>query len=156
MLSGEPGIGKTTLLRWSEQAATGFTHLTVRGAPADTMLGFAGLLQVVRPLSGHLESLPAGHAALLRGACALGPPPEVVDRLGVQVALLLLLAAAAEQAPVLVSVDDVQWLDVESRDAVLFAARRLDSDAVGSSSLYALGSRATTRSWPRRDFPSCG
>jgi DNA-binding CsgD family transcriptional regulator len=131
MLSGEPGIGKTTLLRWSEQAATGFTHLTVRGAPADTTLGFAGLLQVVRPLSGHLESLPAGHAALLRGACALGPPPEVVDRLGVQVALLLLLAAAAEQAPVLVSVDDVQWLDVESRDALLFAARRLDSDAVG-------------------------
>jgi hypothetical protein len=54
-----------------------------------------------------------------------------VDRLGVQVALLLLLAAAAEQAPVLVSVDDVQWLDVESRDALLFAARRLDSDAVG-------------------------
>jgi DNA-binding CsgD family transcriptional regulator len=130
LLSGEPGMGKTTLLEWSNEVADDFIRLAVRGAPADATLGFAGLLQVVRPLSGHLESLSAGQAELLRGVCALGEPPQVVDRLGVHVAVLLLLATAAEQSPVLVGVDDVQWLDVESRDALLFAARRLDSDAV--------------------------
>ena len=129
MLSGEPGMGKTTLLQWSGEVADAFIRLAVRGAPADATLGFAGLLQVVRPLSGHLEGLSAGQAELLRGVCALGEPPQVVDRLGVHVAVLLLLATAAEQTPVLVTVDDVQWLDVESRDALLFAARRLDSDA---------------------------
>jgi len=130
MLSGEPGTGKTTLLRWAEETADGFTRLSVCGAPADAALGFAGLLQVVRPLSGHLERLPAEHATLLRGVCALARPPDVVDRLGVHVAVLLLLATVAEQVPVLVTVDDVQWLDVESRDALMFASRRLDSDAV--------------------------
>jgi DNA-binding CsgD family transcriptional regulator len=130
MLSGEPGAGKTTLLQWSGESAGSFIRLTVRGAPADATLGFAGLLQIVRPLSGHLESLPAGHATLLRGVCALGQPPDVIDRLGVHVAVLLLLATVAEQTPVLVTVDDVQWLDVESRDALMFTARRLDSDAV--------------------------
>jgi DNA-binding CsgD family transcriptional regulator len=130
MLSGEPGMGKTTLLGWSRDAADGFTRIAVRGASADATFGFAGLLQIVRPLQGHLESLPAGHTGLLRGVCALGPPPDAADRLGVHVAVLLLLASAAEQAPVLVTIDDVQWLDVESRDAMLFAARHLDSDAV--------------------------
>jgi DNA-binding CsgD family transcriptional regulator len=130
MLTGEPGMGKTTLLQWSGEAAGDFIRLAVRGAPADATLGFAGLLQVVRPLSDYLEGLPTGQATLLRGVCALARPPEVVDRLGIHVAVLLLLATAAEHAPVLVTVDDVQWLDVESRDALLFAARRLDSDAV--------------------------
>jgi DNA-binding CsgD family transcriptional regulator len=130
MLTGEPGMGKTALLEWSRAAAEGFTPVAVRGAPADGTLGFAGLLQVVRPLAEHLETLPAGPAAMLRGVCGLGPAPEAVDRLGINVATLLLLAAVAEREPVLVMVDDVQWLDVESRDALLFAARRLDSDAV--------------------------
>jgi DNA-binding CsgD family transcriptional regulator len=141
MLAGEPGIGKTLLLEWGRAAAEGFTRLAVRGAPADATLGFAGLLQVVRPLSGQLEKLPAGQAAALRGVCGLGPPAEVVDRLGINVAALLLLAAAAEQGPVLVTVDDVQWLDIESRDALLFAARRLDSDAVAM--LFAARARET-------------
>ena len=130
LLSGEAGSGKTVLLHRAQAEAAGFTRLSLGGARADAVLGFAGLLQVVRPLSDHLDALTAGQAATLRGVCSLAPSPEVVDRLGVQVAVLLLLAVAAERNALLLTVDDVQWLDVESRDALLFAARRLDSDAV--------------------------
>src|SRR5215475_2966718 len=52
VLTGEPGIGKSTLLQWSRQIADGFSLLAVHGTPADATLGFAGLLQIVRPLSG--------------------------------------------------------------------------------------------------------
>jgi DNA-binding CsgD family transcriptional regulator len=132
LLSGEAGTGKTVLLGWAgvEAEAAGFTWLSFGGARADAAMGFAGLLQVVRPLSDHLDALTAGQTASLRGACGLAPSPEQVDRLAVQVAVLLLLAAAAERNALLLTVDDVQWLDVESRDALFFAARRLDSDAV--------------------------
>jgi DNA-binding CsgD family transcriptional regulator len=54
----------------------------------------------------------------------------VIDRLGTQVAVLMLLAAASEDRPVLITVDDLQWLDRESRDALLFAARQINSDAI--------------------------
>lgn len=132
LLVGEPGMGKTALLDRAHHVADGFERVAVRAAPAEHALGFAGLLQVVRALPAHLDQLPSAHAAMLRGACGLGPAPPVTDRLGIHVATLLLLSAAAEARPLLLTVDDLQWLDRESLDALLFAARHLDSDAVAA------------------------
>ena len=92
-------------------------------------LPFAGLADVLRPLLGSLTKLPDLQAEVVRTALALGPP-RPIDRLRVGAATLGLLAAAAEDTPLLVLVDDGQWLDAASRDALIFAARRLASDPV--------------------------
>ncbi|HEY6746506.1 MAG TPA: LuxR family transcriptional regulator [Mycobacteriales bacterium] len=130
LLVGAPGMGKTALLEWARGRATGFQVVAVTGARPDRTLGWAGLLQVLRALPAELRRLPPGQAGLLRQVCGLGPPGSPPDRLAVQVALLCLLAAAAERRPLLVLVDDAHWLDAESRDALSFAARRLDADPV--------------------------
>lgn len=142
MIAGEPGAGKTTLLERAGEIASSDTLLSVRGAPPDATLSFAGLLQVVRPLSDQLANLASDQAAVLRSACGL-TSADIADRHRVHVAVLLLLAAAAEQRPVVVTADDIQWLDVESRDALLFAARRLDFDAVAM--LFACRTGETSR-----------
>jgi DNA-binding CsgD family transcriptional regulator len=131
MLTGPPGIGKSALIALAhEHAGPRFRRISVIGARTESTLSYAGLVAIVRSLLPYLELLDDDQAALLRGVCRLGPRPPVVDRLGVQVALLLLLAGAAEKGPILLTADDAQFLDTESRDAILFVTRRLDSDAV--------------------------
>ena len=88
---------------------------------------FSALLDVCRPLLDHLSDLPEQQADALRGALGLGPA-LALDRFAVGAATLGLLAAAAEANPVLVVVDDAQWLDPASADALLFATRRLEAD----------------------------
>jgi len=129
-LRGEAGIGKTALLEYAVERAEEMTVVRALGVEADAELQFSGLLELLRPLADHFAAIPAQQAAALRSALGLGAA-EAVDRFTVGAATLNVLAAAAEQRPVLVVLDDVQWLDAATADAVLFAARRLVADAVG-------------------------
>ena len=129
MLRGEPGVGKTALLRYAEEQAEGMTVLQARGLEDEGELAFSGLADLFRAVLDQLETIPPAQSAALAGALGLGPP-VAGDRFVVCVATLSLLAAVAEARPVLAIVDDCQWLDEASREALLFAGRRLEAEHV--------------------------
>ena len=93
-------------------------------------LAFAGLHQLCAPMLDHLDSLPAPQQDALQTAFGLraGPPP---DRFLVGLAVLSLLSDVAGERPLLCVIDDEQWLDHASAQALGFAARRLAADPVG-------------------------
>jgi DNA-binding CsgD family transcriptional regulator len=129
VLRGQPGIGKTALLRAAVERAEGMTVLRTRGLEGEAQLPFAGLAELCGPVLGLRERLPAAQAAALAGALELEPAAPQA-RLAIGAALLGLLSLAAEQQPVLCVVDDLQWLDEPSLEALRFAARRLGADGV--------------------------
>ncbi|MGA8682345.1 MAG: ATP-binding protein, partial [Acidimicrobiales bacterium] len=129
VLSGEPGIGKTALCRATAEMATGLEVLSARGVSSESQLPFAGLAELFAPVVDLVAALPPRQRAAMEGALALGPA-ESVDPLAVGVATLGLLAAVAEKAPVLCTVDDLQWIDISSAQALIFAARRLHAEGV--------------------------
>ena len=129
IVHGDLGIGKTALLEAAVEMAVGFTVLRARPLEAESELPFAGLSDLLRPLLVYLYRIPVPQAAVLSGALALGPPTPG-DRFTGAVATISLLAAGAEDAPILVVVDDAHWLDTPSREALLFAAGRLRGDRV--------------------------
>ena len=124
VLRGEAGIGKTALLAAARERATDMRVLAVCGVETEANLPFAALAEIVAPMLGRLDRLPAPQAAALAGALALGPP-DPGDRFAVCVATLGLLRDAAERSPLLVLVDDAHWLDPASADCLAFVARRL-------------------------------
>jgi DNA-binding CsgD family transcriptional regulator len=126
---GEPGIGKTALLEYAADRAEKMALVRARGVESETQVPFAGLLELLRPLLGVLDRLPEPQAVALRGALGLGPA-VAADRFIIGAATLSVLAAAAERSPLLVLVDDLQWLDPSSAAAIVFSARRLFADAV--------------------------
>ena len=129
VLRGEPGIGKTALLEHAAASAGAATVLRVRGVESEVEVAFGGLHELLRPVLDERERLPPPQRAALERALGLvagaGPEPQLVGA-----ATLGLLAALAEERPVLVLADDVQWLDGASASALTFAARRLLADAV--------------------------
>jgi DNA-binding CsgD family transcriptional regulator len=129
LLHGDPGIGKTALLRWAAEQATGMRVLRARGMETESDIPFAGLAEMITPLLDRLDDIPAVQADALRGALALGPS-TAQDRFTVPAGLLSLLAVAAEDQPVLAIVDDAQWLDTPSLEGLLFAGRRLAAEGV--------------------------
>jgi predicted ATPase len=129
VVRGEAGIGKTALRRYAMERATGMRLLRAQGVESESELPFAGLSDLLWPLLDHLDSLPGPQATALRGALAIGPP-VAGDRFAVSAATLSLLAVSAEDAPVLAVVDDVQWMDGSSIEALGFAARRLRAEGV--------------------------
>jgi DNA-binding CsgD family transcriptional regulator len=129
-LEGEPGIGKTTLLDAAEGTAPDFLRVRTTGVTTDLELGHAALLDVLLPLREHLGAVPAPQRDALSSALGWSGGAAPGDRYLVAAGTLALLAAAAEERPVLVVVDDVQWVDRESRVALAFAARRLAHDRV--------------------------
>ncbi|MDA0163683.1 ATP-binding protein, partial [Solirubrobacter ginsenosidimutans] len=145
LLHGPPGIGKTELLRDAVEHATGFRLLRVRGIQSESDIPYAGLAELVTPLLSHLEEIPEVQALAIRGALALGPATPG-DRFTVPAGLLSLLARAADESPVLVVLDDTQWLDEPSLEAFLFAGRRLGQE--GIAMLGAIRDDAPTRDVP--------
>jgi DNA-binding CsgD family transcriptional regulator/lipopolysaccharide biosynthesis regulator YciM len=127
VIRGEPGIGKTSLLAYAAEQAAGFRILRARGVESESALAFAGLNDLLRPVLDLVPAIPEPQAAALGGALALGPPAPG-DRFATCAATFSLLAAAAEEKPLLALVDDAQWLDPSSAEAILFAARRLETE----------------------------
>ncbi|MFH8387803.1 AAA family ATPase [Kitasatospora sp. NPDC018058] len=130
VLRGPAGIGKTELLRSVvRQAPTDLMRLSCLGVQTEMGLPYAGLHQLLRPLLGRLGTLPAPQAAALAGAFGLADTEA--DRFLVALAALTLLTEATENHPMLLAVvDDAQFLDPASRDALRFLARRLEADRV--------------------------
>ena len=134
VLSGPAGIGKTTLLQFAAEKATGCQVLWATGSPVETGLPYAALSQLVAPIVDLLPALRPVQAAAVQAALALSAPVEPAigpDAFPVYSGTLSLLSAASAARPVLALVDDCQWLDNESLKALLFAQRRLAHDAVG-------------------------
>ena len=129
VIRGEAGIGKSTLLEYAAEYADGFTILRAAGFEAEADLAFAGVYGLLRPVLGQLDEVPEMQARALAGALGLAPS-EAPDRFMVSAAVLGLLAAAAEQRPVMCLIDDAQWLDRPSAETLVFAARRLGADRV--------------------------
>jgi DNA-binding CsgD family transcriptional regulator len=129
VVRGEPGVGKSALLGHAIDHAAGMRVLRARGIEAESELAFAALHQLVRPILDQIERLADPQAAALAGALGL-LPVSVDDRFLIGVAVLSLLAEAAEEAPLVCVVDDAQWLDRPSADALTFAARRFEAEGV--------------------------
>jgi DNA-binding CsgD family transcriptional regulator len=130
VVRGEPGIGKSALLGYAaERAGTlGMRTAHAHGVEAEAELAFSGLQELLRPMLDLLDEIPERQADALRGAFGLGPPVDA--RLLINSGTLSLLAAAAGERPLVCLVDDAHWLDAASADALVFAARRLEADAV--------------------------
>ena len=126
---GEPGIGKTALIERAVTSAQDFRVLRTAGQEAEMELAFAALLQLCAPGLDRLERLPELQRDALGVVFGLrtGDPP---DRLLVALAVLTLLSEMAAGRPLLCVVDDAQWLDRASAQAVAFVARRLATEAV--------------------------
>ena len=129
LITGEAGIGKTALLDHAAGAADGFQILRARGYESERDLPYAGLHALLAPVLHLRDAIPDVQAQALGTALAI-EPPAAHDPFAVPAGVLSLLAAAAEEQPVLAIVDDAHWLDDESLRAVLFAARRLGSESL--------------------------
>ncbi len=127
VLRGEAGIGKTALLEAAEEKAAGARVLRVTGVEPEAELPFAALHALMRPALDEIGTLPERQAVALRGAFGMAEA-AVADRFLVGLAVLSLIAELAEGRPVLVLVDDAQWLDRASAEALVFAARRLHAE----------------------------
>ncbi len=155
VLDGEPGVGKTELLAYAASVASGFRVLRTTGVESELELGFAGLVELVRPVLDLLEVVPQGQMAALKAALGLGPP-ATASRLLVAAGLLSLIASAAQREPVLVLVDDFQWVDAPSAQALLFAARRLRADRVAVLVTYRSGERLPVQTVGLSQVPITG
>jgi DNA-binding CsgD family transcriptional regulator len=129
VIRGEPGIGKTALLRYAARRASGFRVAHVAGAEAEVELPFAGIHQLCAPLLDTLDELPQPQQDALKVALGLAPG-DVPDRLLVGLAVLGLLSAAAEERTLLCLVDDAHWLDAASAVILGFIARRLPAESM--------------------------
>ena len=132
VVRGDPGVGKTVLVDHLAGRASGSGCRVARapGVQSEMELAFAGLHQLCAPMLGHLDGIPGPQQDALRTAFGLaaGPPP---DRFFVGLAVLSLLSEVATERPLICVIDDEQWLDRASAQALGFVARRLAADPVG-------------------------
>jgi DNA-binding CsgD family transcriptional regulator/tetratricopeptide (TPR) repeat protein len=132
LILGDPGVGKTALLQSAAHTApaTGSRLLRASGVEFEADMSYAGLNQVLLPLSDELGRVSSSHRAALSVALGIGDGP-VADRLVVAAAALALLRQAAADRPLLLIIDDLQWLDRASAQALGFLARRLAGTRIG-------------------------
>ncbi|MET8863906.1 LuxR family transcriptional regulator [Nonomuraea sp. NPDC004580] len=123
VLAGDPGAGKSALL----DVAAGHAGRVLRaaGSESEACLGFAGLHQLLRPVLGELDGLPPRQRSALRAVLGLddGAPDGMLAGSAV-------LTLVSNLAPLLIVVDDAQWIDRASLDVLSFVARRLDAEPV--------------------------
>ena len=129
VIRGEAGIGKTALLRYAARQASGYRVAELSGVEAEMELAFAGIHQLCGTMLDRFDALPAPqHDAL---SIALGfAAGKVPDRFLVGLAVLSLLAAVAEERPLLCLVEDAQWLDAASSQIVGLVARRVRAESL--------------------------
>src|SRR3954466_13414320 len=129
VIRGDPGVGKTALLEYVAEHGTGCRVARAAGVQAEMELAFAGLQQLCAPMLDRLERLPGPQRDALAPAFGLraGDTP---DRFFVGLAALGLLSEVAADQPLLCVVDDAQWLDRASAQALGLVARRLVAESV--------------------------
>ena len=129
IVRGEPGVGKSALLAHAIGRRPVRACCARAASRPSPELRIAALHQLVHPVLDRLGRLAYPQAAALSGALGLFVG-SVQDRFLIGVAVLSLLAEAAEDEPLDFVVDDAQWLDRPSADALTFAARRLEAEGV--------------------------
>ncbi len=129
VVRGEPGVGKTALLEYVLERASGCRVVRAAGVQSEMELPFAGLHQLCAPMLDGLERLPGPQRDALGTAFGLSAG-EAPDRFLVGLAVLSLLCEAASERPLVCVVDDTQWLDRASALALAFVARRLLAESV--------------------------
>jgi DNA-binding CsgD family transcriptional regulator len=131
VLRGEPGIGKSRLLSICERTARerGMAVLSTTGVQSEARLPFAGLHQLLRPVRDRVSELRDVQRAALDAAFGL-TDEAAPEHFRIAMAALDLVSEAASDAPVLLVVDDAQWLDPPTSDVLAFVARRIESDPI--------------------------
>ena len=129
VLRGEAGVGKTVLLDELAVRASGCRIARAAGVESEMELAFAGIHQLCAPMLDRLDRLPPPQRDALATAFGLGAS-AAADRFLVGLAVLSLLAEVAEDQPLVCLVDDAQWLDRASAQALAFVARRLLAESV--------------------------
>ncbi|MDX6243004.1 MAG: hypothetical protein QOE76_727 [Frankiales bacterium] len=130
VIRGEPGVGKTAMLDYLVEQASGCSVARAAGVQSEMELAFAGLHQLLAPMLHRLDSLPPPQREALRTVFGVssGPAP---NRFLIGLAVLSLLSDEAEEQPLICVVDDEQWLDRASAQVLAFVARRLEAESVG-------------------------
>lgn len=131
LVRGEPGIGKSALLGVAAERAraAGMRVLETSGIESETDLPFAAIHQLLQPILGGVDELPGPQRRALSAAFGMSDD-EAPGLFFVALATLNLVADRAADAPVLLVVDDAQWMDGSSADVLAFIARRLGSDPI--------------------------
>ena len=129
VVRGEAGMGKSSLLGIARDRAAGLRLLEVEAVEAEASIAFVGLVQLLHPIREELRLADSRHGRLLASLLD-GSLTGDVGRFSVGTALLQVLASLAGSRPVLVLLDDMHWMDPDSRDALMFAVRRMREDAV--------------------------
>ena len=130
LVHGTAGVGKSALLRklGADAAESGFRVLRTSGVETEQWLPFAALQLLLQPVARDIQNLPAAHRSALNGAFGATETEPQIYRVGL--AALELLADAADRQPLLLLVDDLQWIDSSSRDVLRFVARRTSDLAI--------------------------
>jgi DNA-binding CsgD family transcriptional regulator len=130
VVQGAPGVGKSALMGYAEQAATDIRVLRVGGIESEMELAFAALHQLCLPLLDQMALVPGPRREALETVFRMraGTPP---DPFLVGLAVLNLLSDASEKQPLLCVIDDAQWLDRASAQVLGFVARRLLAESIG-------------------------
>ncbi|MDX6296795.1 MAG: hypothetical protein QOI51_652, partial [Nocardioidaceae bacterium] len=129
VVHGDPGVGKTALLRFADEVSLGFRVVRTAGVEGEMELDYAALQQLCSPFLGLIERLPDPQRDGLSVAFGLSAGPAPSPFLA-GLAALGLLSEAAEQQPLLCIIDDSQWLDDASARALAFVARRLLAERI--------------------------
>ena len=131
VMRGDPGVGKTALLAVASAAASsnGVSVLRTAGAQSEIGFAFAGLQQLLHPVLMWLDRLAGPQREALSAAFGALDNP-VPDPFLIALAALNLLACAAQGVPLLLVVDDAQWLDPPTASALAFIARRVDAEPI--------------------------
>jgi DNA-binding CsgD family transcriptional regulator len=129
LVRGEAGVGKTVLLDELVRLADDFLVIRIEGIESELQLGYAALHRVVLPFMDRIDPLPEPQRVAIRTTFGLETSARS-DRFLVGLAVLTLLGDAERSTPLLVVVDDAQWLDQDSLGALAFVARRLQADRV--------------------------
>ena len=134
LLTGAAGMGKTTILRWGlvEAERTGLRLLLARPGEGESQLAFAGLADLLGPMSNAaFAELPDPQRHALDAALRREEGDPLVDPLAIGHATLGIIRALSTERPLLVALDDVQWLDAPTVRVLEFVVRRLDREPIG-------------------------
>jgi DNA-binding CsgD family transcriptional regulator len=156
VLDGEPGIGKTTLFEACVDAARDASYQVLRTTPAEAEASFAfgGLRDILGPILPAVgDSLPPLQLHALGVAFLEEEAPIPIDGQTVSAGALAALRSTAERGPVLLAIDDAQWLDPATDRAIAYALRRIDQGPIGVLIAHRAPDDGAARTQTERSLP---